>query len=346
MQSECERARAVCTDDMAAFYFHQGTNNHAYRYLGVQSEKRENGWRYTFRVWAYRADAVEVAGDFNAWGATPMRRVTEQGVWEAVVESPTSLAGNCYKYRVISAAGTHLKADPYARFGEWGERTASIIPEESRFVWQDESWLAQRRQTAASDVGFYPVPMNIYEMHLASWMTAGGRSTAGGDAYLNYREIADRLAVYLRQMGYTHVELMPIGEHPYDVSWGYQCCGYFAPTSRFGTPDDLRYLIDHLHRNGIGVLLDWVPAHFPKDEHGLYAFDGYPMYEYQGVDRIENAGWGTRYFDVGRNEVQSFLISCALYWFREFHIDGLRTDAVASMLYLDYDRLPGEWVPN
>ena len=315
--------------------------------MGVHAEQIGSGWRYTFRTWAYRAEGVEVAGDFNGWGALPMCRITDGGLWEGVLESDRPLAGCRYKFRVRSAAGTTLKADPYARAGEWGQKTASIIPDDTPYAWGDSDWFVWRSKPFSSPDGFYPAPMNIYEIHLGSWLTRGGRTTRdNGEAYLNYREIADELIPYLRQMGYTHVELMPIAEHPFDGSWGYQVCGYFAPTSRFGSPDDLRYLIDQLHRNRIGVILDWVPAHFPKDAHGLYRFDGYPMYEYQGADRMENAGWGTCYFDVGRPEVQSFLISCALYWLREFHIDGLRTDAVASMLYLDYDRKPGEWVPN
>ena len=340
------QAETSAANERAAYYFHQGTNYYAYAYMGVHAEQIADGWRYTFRVWAYRADAVEVTGDFNGWGALPMTRITEMGIWQAVLDSPIPLVGCRYKYRVISPAGTYLKADPYARMGEWGERTASIIPDDSPFAWGDDAWLHHRRSVMSSPDGFYPAPMHIYEMHVGSWLTRGGKSTVAGDAYLNYREIADELVPYLRQMGYTHVELMPVGEHPFDGSWGYQCCGYFAPTSRYGTPHDLRYLIDTLHRNHVGVILDWVPAHFPRDRHGLFEFDGYPMYEYQGRDRMDNEGWGTRYFDVGRNEVQSFLISCALYWLREFHIDGLRSDAVASMLYLDYDRKPNEWVPN
>lgn len=331
----------------AAYLFHQGNNSYAYDYLGVHAEQTDVGWRYTFRTWAYRAEQVEVAGDFNEWGALPMTRITEGGIWEVEYDSPESLVGCAYKFRVISGAGTYLKADPYAREDEWGLQTASIIPDDTPFAWGDKTWLKRRGIPLASPDSFYPAPMNVYEMHLGSWMTRGGETTRdNGDAYLNYREIADELVPYLRQMGYTHVELMPITEHPFDGSWGYQVSGYFAPTSRYGKPADLRYLIDQLHQNNIGIILDWVPAHFPKDRHGLYCFDGYPMYEYQGQDRMRNDGWGTHYFDVARPEVQSFLISCALYWFREFHIDGLRTDAVASMLYLDYDRRPGEWVPN
>ena len=332
--------------DQAPYFFHQGTNFHAYRYLGVHREKQGDGYRYTFRVWAPHASAVFVVGDFNGWQeSTPMQRVSEGGVFEWTYDSQQSLEGQCYKFRVHSAAGIHDKADPYATASETLSKTASVICTESAHTWTDAAYLHHTRAIAEKKP-FYAAPMNIYEVHLGSFLTRDGKENTAGDVYLTYRELADRLAAYLSQMGYTHVELLPITEHPLDESWGYQVCSYFAPTSRFGTPDDFRYFVNTMHRHRIGVILDWVPAHFPKDEHGLYEFDGGPLYEYQGKDRQESRSWGTRFFDVGREEVQSFLISSALYWMREFHIDGLRVDAVAAMLYLDFDREPGEWIPN
>lgn len=339
-----------------AYYFHQGTDFRAYEYLGSHSYPTNDVYNVVFRTWAPRADAIFVTGDFNGWSdANPMRRITDGGLWEAVITSDTPLTGQKYKYKIISDGVAVYKSDPYAFFSETLSKTASIIYDIGGYEWHDSAWLAARRiiatrHTRTSGDGvkghFYPAPLNIYELHLGSWRTRDGRSNENGDAYLNYREIADELAVYVTRMGYTHVEIMPIAEHPYDGSWGYQSCGYFAPTSRFGTPQDFMYFVDRLHSSGIGVILDWVPAHFPKDEHGLCNFDGHPTYEYQGADRMEHKGWGTRCFDVGRPEVQSFLISNALYWMREYHVDGLRVDAVASMLYLDYDRRPGEWIPN
>lgn len=335
-------------ENVDAYYFHQGTATRIYEYLGAHFLfETEGKYRYAFRTFAYRAERVEVAGDFNSWGALPMKRITENGIWEAIYDSEIPLDGMRYKYRVVSQNGAVLKADPYAQYSEWGSRTASIVRSRSEFEWHDRKFMSARRAVFSGNTKyFYPAPMNIYEVHLGSWQTLDGKSTVNGDAYLNYREIADRLVIYAREAGFTHIELLPITEFPYDGSWGYQATGYFAPTSRFGTPDDFRYFVDTLHRAGIGVILDWVPAHFPKDSHGLYRFDGYRLYEYQGDDRAENENWGTCFFDVGRPEVQSFLISSALFWFREFHIDGLRADAVASMLYLDYDKRGGEWTPN
>ncbi len=342
------------TGDQAAFYFHQGTSTHAYDYLGCHLSRDGDKYLYTFRVWAPNALSVSVVGDFNGWdaGNAPMVRVTKMGVWEYTLESGKSLDGGNYKYSVTSESGTHLKADPYAFWSETLKGTASKIYDPTGFRWSDSLWRARRMQTVAGKGSrskrreFFSAPMNIYEMHLGSWRTRNGETTKDGKNYLTYREIADELAPYLKQMGYTHVELMPVMEHPFDGSWGYQVCGYYAPTSRYGKPEDFKYFINKLHSVGIGVILDWVPAHFPKDEHGLYEFDGGPLYEYQGKDRMEHKVWGTRFFDVARNEVESFLISNALFWLREYHADGLRVDAVASMLYLDYDRQPGEWIPN
>ncbi len=320
-------------NNLAAYYFHQGTNYRAYDYLGVHTE----GGKRVFRVWAPNAKEVFVAGDFNGWDTSmPMRRITEGGIWEYEDAEGKSRTGDRYKFRIRNGSADIYKADPYAFSCERPPETASVIYESS-YSWNDAGWLAHRRKNAGK---IYEQPMNIYELQLGSWK----RHSDG--SFYSYSEIATDLATYVKQMGYTHIELMPVMEYPFDGSWGYQVCGYYAPTARFGTPDDFRSFIDSMHVAGIGVILDWVPAHFPKDGHGLYEFDGQPLYEYQGRDRMEHAGWGTRCFDVGRNEVECFLVSNAMFWLDEFHADGLRVDAVASMLYLDYDRKPGEWVPN
>lgn len=330
-------------EDLAPYYFHQGTSTEVYRYLGCHlSHPVEGGFRYTFRTWAPGALAISVVGDHMGWDTgLAMHRVTKGGVWEAVLDTPDSWEGSLYKFAVASHAGLHYKGDPYAFFSEGGSGGASVICHPSSFVWEDAPFLAQRKQAQkAKDKHVLSVPMNIYEVHAASF----ARQADG--SYLNYRELGEKLAAYATYMGYTHVEFMPLAEHPFDGSWGYQVCGFYAPTSRHGTPDDLRAMINTLHKAGLGVIMDWVPAHFPKDAWGLYEFDGAPLYEYQGKDRMESPAWGTRFFDLGREEIQSFLVSNALYWMREFHMDGLRVDAVASMLYLDYDRMPGEWIPN
>lgn len=320
--------------EMAPYLFHQGTNYRAYEYLGAHRE----GDGYVFRVWAPGATEIFVIGSFNGWeNSLPMTRVTEGGIWQA--ETSAAREGDMYKYRIVSPHGTADKADPYARACEVPPGTASVLCDISGFEWHDEAWLRRRSRTM-SRKEFYRQPLNIYELHVGSW-----RHSAEG-LQLSYTELADELIPYVKQMGYTHVELLPVMEHPYEPSWGYQICGYYAPSSRFGSPHQLMTLIDRLHTAGIGVILDWVPAHFPKDAHGLYEFDGGPLYEYQGRDRMEHAGWGTRRFDVGRQEVESFLVSNAEFWTSIYHADGLRVDAVASMLYLDYDRQPGEWVPN
>lgn len=333
-------------ENLPLFLFHQGTNFKAYDFLGCH--KTDEG-KIVFRTWAPNADGISLVSDFTDWEiGVPFERISDAGVWELCLDNDyDSLIGNFYKFKISGSGVTRFKSDPYAFMSQTLGETASIITNADPYKWTDDSWLSYRKTLFESDgTHFYSTPMNIYEMHLGSWKTLDGQSNEDGKHYLNYRVIADELVPYVKHMGYTHVELMPISEHPYDGSWGYQVCGFYAPTSRFGTPDDFRYFVNKLHSAGIGIILDWVPAHFPKDEHGLYEFDGQPLYEYQGKDRMEHKGWGTRCFDVGRTEVQSFLISNALYWFREFHIDGLRTDAVSSMLYLDYDREPGEWNPN
>ncbi len=322
------------TKDLAEYLFHQGTNFRAYDYLGVHLE---NG-RYVFRVWAPNAEQVFVSGDFNGWDTSmPMVRKSAGGIYEAYDVNGIVKSGDRYKFRIMYQGRDFMKSDPYAFECELPPNTASVVPDTEKYVWRDGGW---RRYARRIRNKVYERPMNVYELHLGSWKRGEDGS------YLTYSEIASELATYVKQMGYTHIELMPVSEHPFDGSWGYQVCGYYAPTSRFGTPNDFKAFVDKMHEGGIGVILDWVPAHFPKDAHGLYEFDGRPLYEYQGYDRIEHSGWGTRRFDVGREEVQSFLVSNAIYWLTEFHIDGLRVDAVASMLYLDYDKLPGEWVPN
>ncbi len=321
-------------NDLAPYLFHQGTNYSAYDYLGAH--KTKDG--YVFRVWAPNADCIMLTGDFNDWKENiPLSRITEGGIWEATVNGGIVKDGHKYKYKIYGCGQVHYKADPYARRTELPPDTASVIDETKTYKWKDKGWLAYRKAAMAD---YYKRPMNVYEMHLGSW-----KHHEDGTPY-SYTELAGELASYVKQMGYTHIEIMPVTEYPYEGSWGYQVCSYFAPTARYGTPTEFKAFVDTMHEAGIGVILDWVPAHFPKDRHGLYEFDGKPLYEYQGWDRKEHKGWGTRRFDVGREEVQSFLISSASYWLREYHIDGLRVDAVASMIYLDYDKRPGEWIPN
>ena len=330
-------------NDMGAYLFHEGTNYRAYAYMGCHRSKNKRGYTYTFRTWAPNAVAVGILSDCTDWASgEPMHRISD-AIWEGKITSDSPLEGVPYKYSITTQAGAILqKGDPYACFSRGADDGASIIWTEASFAWKDKPWLTHRKRTVkTSRQGHYlSVPINIYEAHLPSV----ARHEDG--TYLTYRELADQLAPYLKRMGYTHIELLPLAEYPYDPSWGYQVCAYYAPTSRLGTPEDFKYFINKMHTAGIGVLMDWVPAHFPKDAWGLYEYDGSPLYEYQGWDRQESRSWGTRFFDVGRPEVQSFLISNAMYWIREFHIDGLRVDAVASMLYLDYDRMPGEWIPN
>ena len=284
----------------------------------------------SFKVWAPNAEAVRVVGDFNHWSgvAHSMRVMGSTGVWELFI--PGIEAGSAYKYEILTKQGHWIKKiDPMARATQVPPDTASIVTE-STHAWKDKTWMSVRAKRDALSS-----PMSIYELHAGSWKHA-----------MNYRELADELIPYVQQLGFTHVEFMPLAEHPYAPSWGYQVTGYYAPTSRFGSPDDLRYLIDKLHQAGIGVILDWVPAHFPKDDWALARFDGQALYEHADPRRGEHPDWGTYIFDFGRTEVRNFLVANALYWLEEFHIDGLRVDAVASMLYLDYSRENGEWLPN
>ncbi len=313
----------------------QGKHWHAYRFLGAHVREVEGVTGACFAVWAPNAERVSVVGDFNRWDGRShaMRNRGESGVWELFI--PDIGPGDHYKFELRGRHGdVFLKADPYARQWQLRPDTACTILAESAYAWGDGSWTSARR-----DYDWQHTPMSIYEVHLGSWMTDEGR-------FLNYRELAERLAAYVRRMGFTHIELLPVTEHPLDASWGYQTTGYFAPTSRFGSPDDFRWFVDHLHQNGIGVLLDWVPAHFPRDTFALASFDGTPLYEHADPRRGEHRDWGTLIFNYGRNEVRNFLLASALFWLEEFHIDGLRVDAVASMLYLDYSREPGDWLPN
>ncbi len=324
--------------DFDLHLFGEGRHWHAYRFLGAHAREIDGIDGSVFAVWAPNAERVSVVGDFNHWDGrrNPMRVRGGTGVWELFL--PELPPGTLYKFEVRNRqhGDIHLKADPYGRQFERRPATAAVVPDDSRaHQWHDEEWLQRR---AGQD--WLRAPVSIYEVHLGSWQ----RDTDGN--FLNYRELADRLVAYVRELGYTHVELLPITEHPLDASWGYQTVGYFAPTSRFGTPDEFRYFVDLCHRNDIGVLLDWAPGHFPKDAHGLAQFDGSPLYEHGDPRRGEHREWGTLVFNYGRNEVRNFLVSSAVYWMQEFHLDGLRVDAVASMLYLDYSREAGDWLPN
>ncbi len=327
----------VQAPDLAPYYFHQGTTTRAFDYLGAHRV----GDRFVFRVWAPNADYVSVVGDFCDWrtDALPMQRITEGGVWELWQDGARVFEGQKYKYFIRNGYRELYKADPYGYRMETPPDTASVICDIDGYEWRDASWLRYRKKRFTREAA-QRQPINIYELHAGSWKRHGDGS------YYTYSELAGELVNYVKQMGYTHVELMPLAEYPFDGSWGYQVVGYYAATSRYGSPKDLMAFVDTMHEAGIGVILDWVPAHFPKDAHGLYEFDGQPLYEYQGPDRMEHPTWGTRCFDVGRQEVQSFLVSNAYFWAEKYHIDGLRVDAVASMLYLDYDRKPHEWVPN
>ena len=315
--------------------FSEGRSCHAWRCFGAHPCRKDGQEGYLFRVWAPNARQVCVFGDFNGWdeNAAPLEKL-EGGIWEGFL--PGLKRYDTYKYVIHAADGTvTAKADPYAFHAETRPGNASKIYELDEYPWGDAGWMDYRAKNPP-----YRRPMNIYECHLGSW-----RRTGEGE-FLSYRDTARYLVPYVKEMGYTHVELLPVMEHPLDASWGYQVTGYFAATSRFGTPDDLKYLIDQLHQAGVGVILDWVPAHFPRDAFGLYHFDGTPTYEYADPRKGEHPDWGTQVFDLGRNEVRSFLFSNAMFWLEEYHADGLRVDAVSSMLYLDYGRQDGAWMPN
>lgn len=324
--------------DVDVFLFHEGTHLRLYEHLGSHPSDDPERPGVGFAVWAPNAVAVAVVGDFNGWndGRNPLHRRADSGIWEGFV--PEARAGDLYKYRILSSSGERLeKADPLARRQERPPQTASVIAGDVDYRWGDEAWMGERRQRQALDQ-----PMSIYEVHLGSWM----RIPEENDRWLTYREIAPLLADYVAELGFTHVELMPLSEHPFYGSWGYQTTGYFAATARYGEPEGLMYLVDTLHRRGIGVIIDWVPAHFPNDDHGLGRFDGTHLYEHEDPRRGYHPDWKTLIFNYGRHEVRSFLLSSAMLWLDRFHIDGLRVDAVASMLYLDYSRPEGEWLPN
>jgi 1,4-alpha-glucan branching enzyme len=318
--------------------FSEGQHWNLYERLGAHLRTLEGVSGCTFHVWAPNARRVSVVGDFNNWDGRlhPMRKLLECGVWELFV--PGLAEGTHYKFEVLNAHNhVVLKSDPFAFFSQNNLQTASLVFDLHRFKWSDESWMEARR-----DKQWHREPVSIYEVHLGSWR----RKPEDGNRPLTYRELAAELIPYVKEMGYTHLELLPIAEHPFEGSWGYQVTGYFAPTSRHGNPDDFRFFVDAAHQAGIGIILDWVPGHFPKDIHGLSEFDGTRLYEHSDPKQREHCDWGTLIFNFGRNEVRNFLIANALFWLDQYHIDGLRVDAVASMLYLDYSRKTGEWVPN
>jgi 1,4-alpha-glucan branching enzyme len=318
--------------------YKEGNHYEIYDKLGAHLTEINGHAGCTFAVWAPNAQRVSVVGDFNGWdGRThPMRRRTEAGIWELFI--PGVVEGAHYKLEVRNCFGQIvLKSDPCGFFGQHGIQTSSLVFNLDRFKWSDDEWVEKRKSKQ-----WQKEPVSIYEVHLGSWQ----RVPEEGNRFMSYHELGDRLIPYVKELGYTHIELMGIAEHPFDGSWGYQVTGYYSPTSRYGNPDEFRNFIDRCHTDGIGVILDWVPGHFPKDAHGLASFDGTHLYEHADPRQGEHRDWGTLIFNYGRNEVRNFVIANGLYWFEKYHVDGLRVDAVASMLYLDYSRKPGEWVPN
>ena len=321
------------------YLFGEGTHYEIYNKLGAHPKTFNGKTGYYFAVWAPHAASVSVVGDFNNWDpdACPMQVLETSGIYERFI--PGIKPGELYKFAITTQTGKVIfKADPFAQYAEYRPGTASITAFSDNFHWNDAAWVQKRESINPCEAA-----MSIYEVHLGSWKK---KNRPEKDGYYTYKEAAAELAAYVKEMGYTHIELMGIAEHPYDGSWGYQVTGYYAPTSRYGTPEEFKYFVNYMHKKGIGVILDWVPAHFPRDAHGLADFDGQPLFEYADPRKGEHPDWGTKVFDYEKHEVSNFLIANALYWIEQFHIDGLRVDAVASMLYLDYGRKDGEWVPN
>lgn len=326
---------------MDRYLFGEGTHYEIYKLMGAHPTTQRGKDGVYFAVWAPHAESVSVVGDFNKWDPDKnvMKCDNDMGIYQLFV--PKVREGDLYKFCITTYKGKLLfKADPYANYAEHRPGTASCVYDISRFKWGDSIWMKKRQEFNEKKDA-----MSIYELHPGSWKKHPLKD-GDEDGFYNYRELAHSLADYVKEMGYTHVELMGIAEHPFDGSWGYQVTGYYAPTSRYGTPEDFQYFVNYMHKNKIGVILDWVPAHFPKDAHGLADFDGTPTYEYADPRKGEHPDWGTKVFDYGKNEVKNFLIANALFWIQEYHIDGLRVDAVASMLYLDYGREAGQWIPN
>ena len=334
-------AQSPFVTEFDQYLFGQGVHYEIYKKMGAHAAEKDGEKGVYFAVWAPNAKSVCLTGDFNGWDAeaTPMERLEPLGIYQIFM--PGMKEGDLYKYAVTGQEGkTVLKSDPYGFSAELRPGTASKVASIDGFKWSDTRWMEARKTFQ-----FKKEPMAIYEIHPGSWKKHEPKDE-DDPGYYNFRELAPELAAYLKKMGYTHVELIGVAEHPFDGSWGYQVTGYYAPTSRYGTPKDFMYFVNYLHKNKIGVILDWVPAHFPRDEHGLANFDGYPLYEYGDPKKGEHPDWGTKIFDYGRNEIKNFLIANALYWLTEYHVDGLRIDAVASMLYLDYGKQDGQWIAN
>jgi 1,4-alpha-glucan branching enzyme len=334
-----QKYEQLAITEVDAYLFGQGTHYEIYNKMGAHVGVKDGKEGVYFAVWAPAAREVYVIGEFNNWNAYgyDMKKISDGGIYDLFI--PGAKAGDMYKYLIISQSGEALyKADPYANQAQLRPETASIVADLSGYEWKDSEWVEKKKTE-----NHLKAPLSIYECHLGSWKK---KDDGTEDGFYTYRELAPELAKYVTDMGYTHIELMGIAEYPYDGSWGYQVTGYYAPTARYGTPKDFMYFVDYMHEKGIGVILDWVPAHFPKDAHGLANFDGSCVYEYADPRKGEHPDWGTKVFDYSKNEVANFLIANGMFWVDKFHIDGLRVDAVASMLYLDYGRTEGNWVPN